>query len=89
MEICAIKFAVYYVYILQSIKFPHQFYTGFSGDVFQRLKEHNLGKSIYTHNSVPWKLVYYSVFEEKKKALNFEKYLKTASGRAFRNKRLI
>jgi len=35
------------------------------------------------------KLVFYAAFETKKKALDFEKYLKTNSGFAFRNKRLI
>jgi hypothetical protein len=33
--------------------------------------------------------LFYSSFEEKKTALDFEKYLKTASGIAFRNKRLL
>ena len=80
---------MYYVYILQSINFSKQFYTGFSENICGRLKDHNNGKSSYTSKYKPWKIVYYCVFYSKKKALAFEKYLKTASGIALRNKRLI
>ena len=80
---------MYYVYILQSINFQKQFYAGFSENINSRLDEHNKGKSINTNKFKPWKMIYYCVFNDKKKALNFEKYLKTASGIAFRNKRLI
>jgi predicted GIY-YIG superfamily endonuclease len=37
----------------------------------------------------PLKLVFYSGFEDKYKAIEFEKYLKSGSGRAFTQKRLI
>ena len=77
------------VYIIQSISFPKQFYTGFSENLKDRLKEHNSGKSVHTNKFKPWKMVYYCSFNDKKKALDFEKYLKTSSGIAFRNKRLV
>lgn len=80
---------MYFVYIIQSISFPKQLYTGFSENIKERLIEHNNGKSTYTRKFKSWKLVYYCVFNNKKKALDFEKYLKSASGIAFRNKRLI
>ena len=80
---------MYYVYIIQSKKYNKRFYTGFSDSLKSRLKDHNLGKSVHTKKFKPWKLIYYCVFEDKIKALNFEKYLKTSSGIAFRNKRLI
>lgn len=80
---------MYYVYIIRSIDFPNQLYTGFSENIDSRLKDHNRGKSTYTNKFKPWEIIYYSVFDDKKKALDFEKYLKTASGIAFRNKRLI
>ena len=79
---------IYYVYIIQSITFPKQFYTGFSENIKERLEEHNKGKSVHTNKFKPWKMIYYCAFSNKKKALDFEKYLKTASGIAFRNKRL-
>ncbi len=80
---------MYYVYIIQSEKYHKQFYTGFTESIEDRLEDHNSGKSPHTSKFRPWKLIYYCAFEDKKKALDFEKYLKTASGIAFRNKRLI
>ncbi|MFH1029987.1 MAG: GIY-YIG nuclease family protein [bacterium] len=80
---------MYYVYIIQSINFPKQIYTGFSEDIKNRINDHNKGKSVHTNKFKPWKLIYYCVFNNKKTALDFERYLKTASGIAFRNKRLI
>ncbi len=79
---------MYFVYIIQSEKYPKRFYTGFSNDPHPRLKSHNTGKSTHTNKFKPWKLVFYSAFDNEQTALNFEKYLKTASGIAFRNKRL-
>ena len=83
------KKAMYYVYIIQSIDSPKQFYTGFSENINERLDGHNHGKSVHTNKFKPWKMVYYCALDDKQKALDFEKYLKTASGIAFRNKRLI
>lgn len=80
---------MFYVYIIQSIKFPNQFYTGFSSNLKERIKEHNKGSSPHTGKFKPWKLIFYSAFENKKLALDFEKYLKSGSGVAFKNKRLI
>ncbi|MFA5352553.1 MAG: GIY-YIG nuclease family protein [Candidatus Gracilibacteria bacterium] len=80
---------MFYVYIIQSEINSKQFYTGFSENVEARLKEHNEGKSPHTNKFKPWKLICCCVFNNKQKALNFEKYLKTSSGIAFRNKRLI
>jgi putative endonuclease len=62
---------------------------GFSSNLQKRVNEHKLGKVSQTKNLLPLKLVFYAAFESKIKALNFEKYLKTNSGFAFRNKRLI
>ena len=36
----------------------------------------------------PWKLITYLAFSNRSKALSFEKYLKSHSGKAFANKRL-
>jgi putative endonuclease len=37
---------------------------------------------------MPWRLVSYLAFSERATAIAFERYLKTASGRAFADKRL-
>ncbi|MCX6743628.1 MAG: GIY-YIG nuclease family protein [Candidatus Parcubacteria bacterium] len=80
---------MFFVYILQSIKFPKKLYTGFSEDIDNRLIDHNKGNSEYTDTFKPWEIIFYCAFENKEKALSFERYLKSSSGIAFRNKRLI
>lgn len=80
---------MYYVYVIRSVENKEQFYTWFSENLKQRLEEHNTWKSTHTNKYKPWELVFYSAFESKKIAFDFEKYLKSASWIAFRNKRLI
>ena len=73
----------YYVYILQSLNFNDKFYVGFTNNIKRRLAEHNEGKSISTSAYKPWKIKNAIAFEEEQKAIEFEKYLKSHSGRAF------
>jgi putative endonuclease len=80
---------MYYVYILQSLRFPDEVYIGFTTNVIDRLSYHNQGKVFHTNKYKPWELIYYSAFKSEQRAIDFEKYLKTGSGFAFRNKRLI
>src|ERR1700683_1157459 len=80
---------MWYVYILRSINFPKQEYVGTTADLKRRLPEHNAGKSTHTAKFRPWELVWYCAFPDKYKALEFEKYLKSHSGRAFAKKRLL
>ena len=79
---------MYYVYMLQSIANPDQHYTGFTSDLKKRLTAHNNAESTHTAKYMPWKLVAYQAFYEKQRAVDFEKYLKSGSGKAFANKRL-
>lgn len=78
---------MYYTYILQ-LK-DKSYYHGFSEDLRERIRDHKNGDVASTKNFRPVKLIFYAAFISKKKALDFEKYLKTHSGFAFRNKRLI
>ena len=82
-------FDMYYVYIIRSRKDDRQIYTGFTADLKQRIDDHNNGNSIHTKKYIPWTLEFYSAFIEKEKALEFERYLKSGSGIAFRNKRFL
>ena len=79
---------MYYVYVIQSIK-DRKCYTGITTDIKNRMKQHNNGESLYTKRGIPWKLVWVCIFPNKKKAAEFERYLKSASGIAFRNKHLV
>ncbi|MDP3987909.1 MAG: GIY-YIG nuclease family protein [Candidatus Levybacteria bacterium] len=78
---------MYYVYILRLR--DKTFYHGSSENLKQRIKEHQSGAVISTKNLRPFNLVFYAAFKSKRLALLFEKYLKSSSGFAFRNKRLI
>ncbi|MFH1200923.1 MAG: GIY-YIG nuclease family protein [bacterium] len=79
---------MYYTYILKS-SIDGTKYIGHTSNLKNRLKEHNQGQSKYTSTKVPFVLIWYCAFKTKEKALNFEKYLKSSSGFAFTNKRLI
>lgn len=83
-----LKQKFYFVYILNSVNYPEKYYTGFTEDVVGRLDKHNNGEVKYTSGFKPWKIKTVVSFADKSKALLFEKYLKTQSGRAFAKKRL-
>jgi putative endonuclease len=72
-----------YVYILQSLANPEQFYTGVTNDLDARLSTHNWGAVTHTAKFRPWRIKSYIAFTDEGHALAFEKYLKSGSGRAF------
>jgi putative endonuclease len=77
-----------YVYILESIDHPERHYTGVTDDLKARLVKHNRGDVAHTSKFRPWLLNTYIAFSDERRAIAFEKYLKSASGRAFAKKRL-
>ena len=77
-----------YVYILQSIGNGDRYYVGVTGDLRSRLQKHNAGAVSHTSKFAPWAIKTYVAFSDEKRAIEFEKYLKSASGRAFAKKRL-
>jgi predicted GIY-YIG superfamily endonuclease len=77
-----------YVYLLQSISHPEQRYVGLTSHIENRLSAHNAGHSTHTAKFCPWTLAGYLAFNDESKAADFEKYLKSGSGRAFACKRL-
>ncbi len=80
---------MYYVYYIRSISEPAQTYCGATEDLNQRIHDHNAGKSKHTAKYLPWELEFYIGFPDKTRAYEFETYLKSHSGRAFLNKRLV
>jgi len=76
----------FYVYILQSEIDSDRFYVGYTENIKERIGEHNRKKCPHTKKYAPWKLKNFLAFETKEKALEFEKYLKSSSGRAFSKK---
>lgn len=76
---------MYYVY---SLKCRVGYYVGCTSDLKDRLERHSKGRVDSTKNRLPLSLEFYIAIADKYKAFNFEKYLKSGSGRAFINKHL-
>jgi len=79
---------VKYVYILQSEQDAEHVYTGLTDDLDARLSRHNSGEVSHTSKHRPWRIKTYVAFTDENRALAFEKYLKSGSGRAFAKARL-
>ena len=73
----------HFVYILQSHSDQHQYYVGLCEKVEDRLTAHNSGQSPHTSKFKPWSVVFSCWFDNPAKAVVFERYLKSGSGRAF------
>ena len=71
------------VYILFSEKYKKT-YTGFTNNLIERFKSHNvLGIKGYSIKYRPWKVVYVEFFSSKLEAMKREKFLKSGKGREF------
>ena len=77
---------MHYVYILRG-KRSGYWYTGCTGDLRKRFKEHNEGKSTYSKRDT-YELIYYEACIDKKDAFVREKYLKTGMGKRYLKNRL-
>ena len=77
----------YTVYILKCA--DGKLYTGCTENLEERLERHNNGYVPATKDRRPVKLATHIVFTNKYKAYEFERYLKSGSGRAFVKKHLI
>jgi putative endonuclease len=77
----------YFVYVLLSKK-DNKFYTGFTSNLNERIKEHNSGKVTSTKYRTPFELVYYEACLNQEDALHREKYLKSTYGKRYIKNRL-
>ncbi|HEY3429854.1 MAG TPA: GIY-YIG nuclease family protein [Cyclobacteriaceae bacterium] len=75
------------VYVLISRKSGKR-YVGMTKDVNQRLAQHNAGKSKFTSGHIPWELIYQENYPTSVEARAREKYLKSAAGKRFLDKKL-
>ncbi len=80
---------MHYVYLLESGIDNRRHYTGFTHDLCARLARHNAGQNQSTIHGRPWRLVSYFAFVEETKARDFERYLKSGSGRTFASRHFI
>lgn len=75
--------AFHYVYILESIQDRSRHYVGCTQCLEDRLRKHNAGAVPHTSKFRPWEIQVAVAFREPSKAFEFERYLKSHSGRAF------
>jgi putative endonuclease len=64
-------------------------YTGCTNNLKERIGRHNNGHVPATKSRLPVQLVNYIAFKDRHRAFEFEKYLKSGSGRAFLKKHLV
>lgn len=72
-----------FVYILESLVDPTKHYIGVASDPHARLVWHNAGPCGYTVAHRPWSIAVVIEFPTEERAIRFERYLKSGSGRAF------
>ena len=76
------------VYILRSNADPTRYYTGLTSNLAERLSAHNAGRCPHTASGKPWVVDAFIKFSDERRALAFEKYLKSGSGGAFAKRHL-
>jgi len=75
------------VYILFSEN-TDTYYVGSTGNLADRLKRHNAGRSNYTKRGIPWKVVYQKEYTTKAEAYQAELYIKAQKSRKYIEKLL-
>jgi putative endonuclease len=77
-----------FVYILKNNGSPPRYYTGITCNVPRRRAEHNAGDCFHTTKYRPWSVDVVIEFADERRALAFERYLKSGSGVAFSQRHL-
>jgi len=80
-----IELFMYYIY---SLKCKNGYYIGCTNDLKDRIYRHQNGYVPATAKRLPIELEFYFAIRNKYKAFEFEKYLKSGSGRAFAKRHL-
>lgn len=80
---------MYFVYIIRSINSPEKVYVGKTGNLKKRISDHNSGTTYHTDKYKPWELILYVCFMDEAKAISFEQYLKSGSGKEFRKRHFL
>ena len=70
----------YFTYVLKSMK-NGKFYIGYTSDLNQRIKLHNLGKNIATKKDKPWNLFYVEELADETDAIRREHQIKSWKSR--------
>jgi putative endonuclease len=76
---------MFYVYLIKSKK-DSTYYIGLTKDLKNRIKEHNQGKTKSIKHRIPFQLIYYEAYSNRKSARRRELELKKNS---FKKKELL
>ena len=76
------------VYVLKNGDSPPRYYTGVTSDLATRLIVHNKGACLHTAKYRPWNIDMVLKFTDERRAVRFEKYLKSGSGVEFARRHL-
>lgn len=79
---------MYYVYVLQSKK-DNKFYIGSTGNLRKRFVDHQNGNVKSTRNRLPFEILCYEAYQNKKISQVREKYLKSSNGHKDLYKRFL
>ena len=69
------------VYVLRNADPVPRFYVGLTSEVRGKLEDHNTGRCPHTARYRPWQLHVVIEFPDEQRAIRFERYLKSGSGR--------
>ena len=72
-----------FVYVMKNTTDKAHFYVSLTSDVHARLADHNAGRCPHTVARRPWQIHVTIEFTDEQRAIRFERYLKSGSGRAF------
>lgn len=76
------------VYVLKNDEDPPRYYTGVTSHFPARLDAHNAGRVPHTAKFMPSRADLVMAFADERRAIAFEKYLKSGSGCAFAKRHL-
>ncbi len=76
---------MYYVYVL-FLKKHHELYKGYTDNLKKRWSEHARELVESTRNKGPLEIAYYEAYQNKKDAMDRERYFKTGWGRLYLKK---
>jgi len=76
-----------FVCVLRNAEIPPRYYTGVTSNVATRHAEHNAGSCTHTAKYRRWSIVVIE-FSDDRRAVAFERYMKSGSGVAFANRHL-
>ena len=76
------------VYVLKNSDNPPRYYTGVTSNLGARIEAHNSGRCVHTAKHRPWVVDVIVKFAEARRAMKFEKYLKSGSGIEFARRHL-